>query len=444
VPRVLLVGSGARESALALRLAKSSDVCAFTGHANPSLVDRSVDHAVGDVCDPAAAAAYARTVRPDLAVVSSDGPLEAGVVDALREAGVPTMGADRLGAQIEWDKTAARELLEDVRPSANPLFAIARAEEELDRAFAALGDRDVVVKPAGLTGGKGVKVMGPHLRSHAEARDYATELLRTGPQPRAVVLEERVEAIEFTIQAFTDGIGCAFPPATFDYPYRHDGDAGAGTGGMGCYTAGPGPLPFMTEADYGDACELITAVLAGWREAGRSFSGVLNSGFFLTPDGLKAIEFNARFGDPEAMNILSLLDTDMTRVAEAIVAGELSGLDVRFSPAASVVTYLVAPSYPRKAEPIEFDFSPGDAAARDCGVHFAACERIGAERYRTVGASRVLAITTTADTLDIAHARVQDCIEASFGGSRVLEWRREIGDPAYVERQCAQLDTVRA
>ena len=163
MPRVLLVGSGGREGAIAQRLAESSAVCAFTGHANPSLVDRSEAHAVGDVCDPAAVAEYARSVRPDLAVVSADGPLEAGVVDALREAGVPTMGSDRLGSQIEWDKTAARQLLDEVRPGANPLFAMARDEAELDAAFAAIGDRDVVVKPAGLTGGKGVKVMGPHL-----------------------------------------------------------------------------------------------------------------------------------------------------------------------------------------------------------------------------------------------------------------------------------------
>ncbi len=263
MPRVLLVGSGGREGAIAQRLAESSAVCAFTGHANPSLVDRSEAHAVGDVCDPAAVAEYARSVRPDLAVVSADGPLEAGVVDALRDAGVPTMGSDRLGSQIEWDKTAARQLLDEVRPGANPLFAMARDEAELDAAFAAIGDRDVVVKPAGLTGGKGVKVMGPHLRSHAEARDYAAELLRTGPHPRAVILEERVEGIEFTIQAFSDGEGCAFPPATFDYPYRYDGDAGDGTGGMGCYTSGPG------SAAVHDRGALPRGVRADPRRAGR-------------------------------------------------------------------------------------------------------------------------------------------------------------------------------
>ncbi len=171
---------------------------------------------------------------------------------------------------------------------------------------------------------------------------------------------------------------------------------------------------------------------------------MLNSGFFLTPEGLKVIEFNARFGDPEAMNIMALLETDMTSVAEAIVAGELAGLPVEFSAAASVVTYLVAPSYPKKADPIAFDFSLEDAAARDCTVHFSACERIGTDRYRTVGSSRVLALTTTADTLAAAHARIEDCIAATFGDAPVLEWRHEIGDPAYVERQRAAVEAVRA
>lgn len=311
----------------------------------------------------------------------------------------------------------ARELIAEAYPSANPAHRVVRDPAELDAAFAALGDMPLAIKPAGLTGGKGVKVMGSHLDSHADAHRYAQELLRSGPHPRAVVLEERVDALEFTIQAITDGTSCAFPPATFDYPYRFDGDSGPGIGGMGCYTNGAGPLPFMTQADYDEACEIIHAILARWKDRGRPFSGVLNTGFFLTDTGLKVIETNARFGDPEAMNIAALLQTDMTAVAAAVATGHLNELAVEFNDQISVVTYLVTPGYPQPgAGGLEFDFDVAAAARHGCVLHCAACEQIGTNRYRTVGASRVMALAALGSHLDDTHARVQQTIRDSFAG----------------------------
>ena len=235
--RTMIVGHGGRESALAFRMAQHSELHAFVGHANPTIVRHAAasggGHAIGDVCDPAAVAAFAREREVDVAMVSADEPLAAGVVDALLAQGTAVVGPTRAGAEIEWNKAFARRLLGEVAPEAAPEVHIVRDVEQLDAAMDAFDGRPVAVKPSGLTGGKGVKVMGPHLADHGEARAYALSLLeKRGPRD-SVLIEEKVQGAEFTIQAISDGRNVVFPPSTYDYPFRFDGDSGPGTGGMG-------------------------------------------------------------------------------------------------------------------------------------------------------------------------------------------------------------------
>src|SRR5947209_1305369 len=150
-----------------MRIAEHSEPHAFVGHENPTILlhaERSGGgHRLGDICDPAAVAAYARELEVDLAMVSSDEPLAAGVVDALRAQGTSTVGPTRAGAEIEWNKVFARELLADVAPQATPALRVVRDAAEVSDAIASFGETEVAVKPAGLTGGKGGKGMGPHL-----------------------------------------------------------------------------------------------------------------------------------------------------------------------------------------------------------------------------------------------------------------------------------------
>src|SRR5438105_893632 len=190
-------------------MAQSSELHAFVGHANPTIVRHASasggSHAVGDVCDARAVAAFAREREVDIAMVSSDEPLAAGVVDALLAQGTRAVGPTRAGAEIEWNKVFARELLAEVAPHAVPELRIVRSADEVSAAIASFGSREVAVKPSGLTGGKGVKVMGPHLRSHEDARDYALSLLERGGAGESVLIEEKVAGAEFTIQALSDG-----------------------------------------------------------------------------------------------------------------------------------------------------------------------------------------------------------------------------------------------
>ena len=432
--RTLIVGHGGRESALGARMAEHSKLYAFMGHENPSLVRCAETSgggwAIGDVCDPGAVAAFARAHEIDRAMVSSDGPLAAGVVDALVAQDTPTVGPTRAGAEIEWNKAFARSLLNDVAPDAAPMLRVVRDPREVGEAIASFGSTPVVVKPSGLTGGKGVKVMGPHLVSHAEARDYALGLLARREREESVLIEEKIVGAEFTIQAISDGKTVVFPPATYDYPFRFDGDEGPGTGGMGSLSVAETTLPFMTERHYEEACSIIELVIGRLAEQGRHFSGVMNSGFFATAAGVKVIEFNARFGDPECLNIMSLFAGNWVEVMERICARNLSASDLPLQAQASLVLYLVSPDYAlRTGESYEFHLDQDRIEAAGCEVCFAAAVQTGVHTYRTVGTSRAVALVTTAPTLVQAQARIVDCARLVS----VLQWRRDVGDESYLK-----------
>ncbi len=415
-------------------MAEHTELYAVVGHENPTIVRQCAlsggRHVVGDVCDPAMVAAFARDAEIDVAMVSADEPLQAGVVDALQAQGTAAVGPTRAGAEIEWNKVFARELLAEVAPDALPLTRIVESLDQLDSAFAAFGSAPVVVKPAGLTGGKGVKVMGPHLADHEAARDYARELLQGGGAGSSVLVEERIDGAEFTIQAISDGRTVFFPPCTYDYPYRYDGDTGPGTGGMGSLSLAEPILPFMRPEHYERACAIIAAVIERLGSEGRHFSGIMNSGFFATAEGVKVIEFNARFGDPECMNIMSLFEGSWPEVMRAITARSLVPSDVKLRPEASVVLYLVSPDYAlRKGGPYDFALDRELIEAACVNVFFSSAIQTGERAYRTVGTSRAVALAGTAPTLAEARAKVV----AQAEDIPVLQWRRDVGEDSYLQ-----------
>jgi phosphoribosylamine--glycine ligase len=440
--RTLIVGHGGRESALAGRMAEHSELHAFMGHSNPSMVRHAEAsggaYVTGDVCDARAVAAFAREREIDLAMVSADEPLAAGVVDALLAQGTRTVGPTRAGAEIEWNKAFARSLLKQVAPESAPMLRVVREAGQVQEAIESFGSTPVAIKPSGLTGGKGVKVMGPHLANHAQAADYARSLLAASKREESVLIEEKIIGAEFTIQAISDGGTVVFPPATYDYPFRYDGDEGPGTGGMGSLSMARPTLPFMTARHYREACSIVERVIERLAEEGRHFTGVMNSGFFATADGIKVIEFNARFGDPECMNIMSLFRGNWPEVMERICSGQLSSADVPLAEEASLVLYLVSPDYALgsggagAAAPRTYEFDLDEQRVRDagCEVCFASSVATGENTYRTVGTSRAVALTTTARTLAEARSRVVECASSVLE----LEWRRDVGDEDYLNR----------
>jgi phosphoribosylamine--glycine ligase len=421
-------------------MSEHSELHAFVGHENPSIVRHAAvsggSHEVGDVCDPQAVAAFARAREIDLAMVSADEPLAAGVVDALLAQGTRAVGPTSTGAEIEWNKAFARSLLAEVAPEAVPLLRVVRQAQEVEEAIASFGSTLVVVKPSGLTGGKGVKVMGPHLASHDDAREYALSLLARGRPDESVLIEEKILGAEFTIQAISDGRTVVFPPSTYDYPFRFDGDEGPGTGGMGSLSMATSTLPFMTHGHYEQACMIIQRVIERLAQQGRHFTGVMNSGFFATADGVKVIEFNARFGDPECMNIMSLFSGSWPDVMERISTGSLTPGDIPLREEASLVLYLVSPDYALSTRSAggapgpayDFTLEEEKIEGEGCHVFFSSAVQTGESAYRTVGTSRAVALATTAPSLEQARLRVVDCARSV----PVLEWRRDVGEESYL------------
>ena len=436
--RFLIAGGGGRECAFAARLAEDSKVYAVASHENPQIARYAKEsggaYAVADHNDPGAVLAFAKRHSVDYAFVNADQPLANGVVDALLRGGFRAVGATRAASRLEWDKAYAIEVVQELCPEFAPFHRTVSDSGGID---AALGEfrrmgADAVVKPQGLTGGKGVKVMPVHLPGYPECAEYASSLLAGGSGGR-VLLVERLEGIEFTVMGITDGRRLVLAPATYDYPFRCEGDTGAGTGGMGCFTGPGGRLPFLSGGDLEDCRRVMQKVIDEMRSRGHPFGGILNGGFFKTRDGIRFMEFNARFGDPEGINVLSLLRGPFSELLARVWDGGLAGKAVGFDPRASVTKYLVAEEYPDESpEASEFSVDEGAAARTGVATFLASCVGAGGGRYRTLRKSRVAAFGAVSDTVEGASSLVDRAIDSHVKGD--LECRRDIGSRESLEK----------
>ena len=427
--KFLLVGGGGREAAFAMRLAEDSTVYAVMGHENPTIIQYVKDtggaYMVGDHDDPDTVVKFAIQHEIDYTFVNADQPLCNGVVDRLLDSGIKAVGGTRAATRVEWDKIYGIQMMNQVAPEFTPSHTILHDPAELEDAMGWFRKKNlqVVVKPQGLTGGKGVKVMPEHLPTYDDCMRYASELLGRG---EGVLLVERLEGIEFTIMGLTDGVNLVLAPASYDYPYRYEGDRGPGTGGMGCFTSSEATLPFMDKSDLDDCRRIMQCIIDEIRQRGLQFSGVLNGGFFKTVHGIRFMEFNARFGDPEVLNTLLTLEGSFSEIIIRMWEKRLSKESVSFIKKASVVKYLVAGEYPEKS-PAATNFTIHEEAIKDLGVqvYFASCVGMGGCRYSTLQKSRVVAFGAIADEIPAAARIVDMAIDRHVSGP--LEFRRDIG-----------------
>jgi len=234
------------------------------------------------------------------------------------------------------------------------------------------------------------------------------------------VIEEKLQGPEFSLLSFSDGEHLAHMPVVQDHKRLLEGDKGPNTGGMGTYTLANHLLPFLNESDVAAAQAMNEAVVKALREeTGESYQGILYGGFMKTADGIKVIEFNARFGDPESINLLGLLETHFIEICEAIVTGKLNQTEVKFAKQASVCKYLVPPGYPDHPEKGGLlDISQ----AKTSSLHYASVEAAG-NKLKMLG-SRALAVLAVADNLAVAEQVVEANIANIKGEFR---HRRDIG-----------------
>ncbi len=398
--RVLLVGNGAREHAIAWKLRQSpkvDDLFIAPGNAGTAQLGTNIQLAVKDIDGLAKAA---KEHRVDFYLATMDDPQPLGLVDRLSAEGIlcygPTAAASRLESSKAWSKEFM--LQHGIRTAAAQMFTdytSARAYVE------SLQDRPVVVKASGLAAGKGVIVCANE-RQALEALDIIMLRRDFGSAGNTVLVEERLEGWETSAHAFCDGKTAAMMPFASDYKRAGDGDIGLNTGGMGAYS----PSELVSE---GMAAEIKTGVvdrtLAGMAATGSPFSGTLFPGLMVAATGVNVLEFNARFGDPETQVLMPRLESDLFEICHAAALGKLAGVDVRWSDRPAVGIVVASGGYPatyKMGHVIEgVDSVDGDVMVFHAGT------KTDFRGLATNG-GRVLTVVATGATMAEARAKAYD------------------------------------
>jgi phosphoribosylamine--glycine ligase len=346
--KILVVGTGAREHAICKSIEGKGELYSVMSNKNPGIARISKFH-ISSENNIEAVKKFAMENKIDIAVIGPEAPLEKGIVDALQAEGIGCVGPTKEAAKIETDKVFMRNLFENYKIGGSLTYRVFDNYEDINDFIDEFGE-NIVIKPVGLTGGKGVKIAGEQLKDAREAKNYAKEVIDTKMGGHAsVVIEERAIGEEFTVQAFVDGKNIAPMPAVQDHPYAFEGDEGPITGGMGSYSDKGGLLPFLDKKAYDESVKIMKDTVTAINKEVGPYKGFLYGQFMLCRDGPKLIEYNARFGDPEAMNVLPLLETNFVDICEGIVDGNLKG--AKFEDKATVCKYIVPQGYPGKAVP---------------------------------------------------------------------------------------------
>lgn len=423
---VLLLGGGGREHALALRLARSAalgKLLIMPGNAGTQALGRNVP---GDPSRPDAVLAVVRKEKIDLTIVGPEDPLAAGVVDALEAAGQRVFGPTRFAARLESDKVYAKQLM---RQHAIPT-AEARSFDDfaLARQYIATRDDALVVKAAGLARGKGV-VVCPDPPAALLAAERMLVARQFGDAGARIVVEEHLEGREVSLLAIVDGRTMYVLEPAQDYKRLGDGDSGPNTGGMGAYS----PAATISEAMMGEIeRQILVPILNALVTEEIRYRGVLYAGLMLTAGGPKVLEFNCRFGDPEAQVLMMRLQSDLLGLFDATVRGQLEQVELRWDPRPAVCVVMASQGYPEAVQtgvPVH-GLERVDESEALAVLH--AGTRVEGGRIVTAG-GRVLGVTALGDTLEAARNHAYAAVEKIHFDGAVF--RRDIAADALAPAQ---------
>jgi len=416
---VLVIGSGGREHAIVWKVSQSpklTKLYALPG--NPGIAELAENVNGISVDDHAAIALFCKEKRIDLVIVGPEAPLAAGLVDSLSDANIRCFGPSQAAAQIEASKSFAKDFMARHNiPTAK--YATFSNYDEAVRYLEAV-DYPIVIKASGLAAGKGVILP----ETMDEAKSTLEEILVKkvfGEAGAEVVIEERMTGQEVSLMAFTDGTSVVPMLPAQDHKRLLDGDKGLNTGGMGAYA----PAPIFTSAMMSEAVEkVLKPTVNGMKNEGNPFIGVLYAGLMLTPNGIRTLEFNCRFGDPETQVVLPLLETDLVEIAEACADENLANINIQWKNSAAVCVVLASKGYPEKVESgkvVTIEQLPDDM------VCFHAGTKMENEKLITSG-GRVFGLTAWAEDIASAVKKVYANIgKVTFDG---MQYRKDIARKA--------------
>ncbi len=431
---ILLIGSGAREHAIAEALVNSPQkpkLFSYMKANNPGIARLSEQVQIGSYGDLTEIENFAKSIGAEFAVIGPEDPLSRGVVDALEAVGIHSVGPKKELARLETSKSFTRMLAVKYNIPGQPKFKVFESIEGVMEFIEELDS--IVIKPDGLTGGKGVKVQGDHFQTKEEAYKYCEDVLK---EHNAVVVEEKLEGEEFSLQSLTDGKSLFDFPPVQDHKRAFVDDKGPNTGGMGSYSSGE-LLPFMTQEDLKEA-HIITDKFREsiFKECGELYKGAMYGGFICTKDGVKLIEYNARLGDPEAMNVLPIMKNDFVAVCKAIIDGTLHKIRPDFEPMATVCKYAVPEGYP--TEPVAGKKIALGEVPSNVKLYYASVDRKEDGLY--MSKSRAVAFVGIASTLENAQVIAEDGVCSAQGP---IFHREDIGTKELVQKRIEHMKELR-
>ncbi len=434
---VLIIGHGAREHVIGESLVNSGGkLHAFMSFKNAGLEDLSEGRIkIHSETDFKEIIEFCKEKKIDFVVIGPEAPLVIGIVDAIQKHHIPCIGPSIEAAQLEGSKIFTRELLEKYKIGSNIKSKVFSSIDGVESYLNEVGDENIVVKPDGLTGGKGVKVYGDHLFSREDILEYCREIVLT---KSPFIIEEKCYGEEFTLQTFVDGKNVIGTPIVQDHKRAFENDTGPNTGGMGSYSMNDHLMPFISQEDVNEALEDMKKVVAATKaETGVEYKGILYGGFMKTAKGLKLIEFNSRFGDPEAMNVLPLLNGNFIDICWSIINGALSK-NFNFKNQATVCKYLAPEGYPvnpKKDQLIKIDREKLNTIGAK--FYYASVYRENNNIFTT--SSRAMGILGIADDLQKAEKIAEEGVKCVQGQ---LFHRRDIGTLKLLQKRINHMNSL--
>ncbi len=464
VEKILLLGECSREHAIAEAISRTVHkvkLYALMKHVNPGIrrccKATGGDIVIGDFLNPETVLKVVNDLSIDLVVIGPEEPLFRGVVDFVEDkAGIPCIGPRRVVAQVEQSKAFMRRLMWKYDIPGRLRFWTFRSVGEAIEYVRDTGE-SVAIKPARQVGGKGVKVIADfqaYLRDvRSRVKEYHVskvfeEVSKYSDIEDRVLIEEKVEGIEYTLQCFTDGINILPLPLVQDYKHAFEFGIGPETGGMGSIMDRDYTLPFITREEYERSVEIVKKIVdALRRETGIEYRGIISGQMMLTPIwGPTIIECYARFGDPEGVNVLSVLKTDIVDIFEAILSKSLPKIKLEFENYAVVVKAIAPAGYPlnkkiAQGHVVEIDESK--IVEKGCKVYYGSIdERDG--KLITVG-SRTVEIAGFGENIPEASRKVNNVILSNH--VRILNWRMiyrlDIGSEDSIKKMIEQAENIR-